>query len=62
MNRYDKMAQHFSAFKEKYGYFVIDDDKFRYPVEDKLLLAYGELLQVDDRRKKDPVYHPVIPS
>ena len=45
------MAQNFKTFKERYNYYVVGDDKFRYPVEDRLLLIYGNLLQVDDRRK-----------
>jgi hypothetical protein len=41
LNRFDKLAQDFRTFKQEYGYYVYSNGKFKYPMDDRLLLIYS---------------------
>ena len=49
-------------FKNNYNYLICDKGKFKYPINDKIMLTYHELLQIDDKRKIEPIPHPHVPA
>lgn len=48
-------------FQERYPYYF-QDEKVRYPIEDKLLFIYKDLFEINETPKPKPKCHPLIPS
>lgn len=48
-------------FQERYPYYF-QEDKVRYPIEDKFLFIYKDLFEIAEAPRPKPIPHPLIPS
>lgn len=48
-------------FQLRYPYYF-QEDKIRFPIEDKLLFIYRELFEFAETPKPRPQTHPLIPT
>ena len=48
-------------FQERYPYYF-QEDKIKFPIEDKLLFIYKEIFDISEPGKPKPINHPLIPA
>ena len=48
-------------FQDRYPYYF-QEDKIKFPIEDKLLFIYKEVFEINENPKPIPVSHPLISS
>jgi hypothetical protein len=48
-------------FQERYPYYF-QEDKIKFPIEDKLLFIYRELFEITETPRIRPQPHPLIPA
>lgn len=59
--RREDVAKRMEKFQERYP-FYFQEDKIKFPIEDKLLFIYKELFEVTEPVRPKPTSHPLIPA
>ena len=48
-------------FQERYPFYV-QEEKVKFPIEDKLLFIYRDIFEASENSRLRPAPHPVIPT
>lgn len=61
----DESNKTLEKFSDKYPYYISENNKIKYPIEDKLLFIYRDYFEPNENARacfSPPVDHPIIPS